>query len=138
MKTEGNENIFKKHDIKNTKQRNIVYNILKDSKAPITAEEIYLESSKYEINMSTVYRVLNKFIEKGLVEKDTIGLEDKSRYAIRDDHHHGHYLICESCSSITKLDYCPLKDEEDLIEEKSDFEIRSHRLELYGICKKCK
>lgn len=137
MKTEGNEMVFKKHGIKNTKQRNIVYNILCDHISPMTVDEIYLETSKHEINMSTVYRVLNKFIEKDLVIRDSIGTDGKSRYSIKEEEH-GHYLVCEVCNSISKLDYCPLEGEEKKIKEKSDFIVKSHRLELYGICGKCK
>jgi Fur family ferric uptake transcriptional regulator len=36
------------------------------------------------------------------------------------------------------IDFCPLEKLEKDIGEKNDFDITGHKLEIYGLCPKCK
>ena len=86
-----------------------------------------------EVGLVTVYRTLDLLNELGIVRRLDLG--DGARYELAEDHHH--HMICESCDDISEFDECPL-DSTLLPVENSDFEIRSHSLEVYGRCAACK
>ncbi len=134
-----NKEFFKRHEIKNTKQRNIILEILKQAKGPLTAEQIFLESRKIDdsISFSTIYRVLNTFISKEVVVKLTIVKENISMYELnRVDHEH--YLVCIECEKAIDIGHCPLGVYENSLENDTNFEIVGHKLEIYGYCPNCK
>ena len=60
-----------KYGMKSTKQRNLLLNILKNIETPQTAENLYLKAKEHDvlINLSTVYRILEKFTEKKITIK---------------------------------------------------------------------
>ena len=80
----------------------------------------------------TVYRTLYLLNELGIVRRLDLG--DGSRYELAEDHHH--HIICESCGDISDFEECPL-DPERLPLKSADFEVRSHSLEVYGLCAVC-
>ena len=86
-----------------------------------------------QIGMVTVYRTLDLFAELGIVRRLDLG--DGARYELAEDHHH--HMICESCGDVSEFEECPL-DPERLPLEASEFEVRSHRLEVYGWCAECR
>lgn len=85
-----------------------------------------------EIGMVTVYRTLDLLTELGIVRRLELG--DGPRYELAGDHHH--HLICESCGSISEFEQCPI-DTDILVPCASEFEVRSHSLEVYGRCAAC-
>ena len=86
-----------------------------------------------EVGLVTVYRTLDLLSELGIVRR--LGLGDGARYELAEDHHH--HMICESCGNISEFEECPL-DPELLPVENSEFEVRSHSLEVYGRCAGCR
>ena len=131
--------LFKKNDIKNTQQRHMVYSLLKKRKQPISAEEIYQEiSGKLDkpINLSTVYRILEVFTEKGILLKSQININGKALYEINHMEHR-HHLICIKCNTISPIRGCPLEEYEHDLEKKTGYKILEHNLEIKGICPKC-
>jgi Fur family ferric uptake transcriptional regulator len=138
-----NENHYKqvlaREGVKNTKYRNAILEIIEQSKIPLTAEEIFLIlKQKYgSIWLSTVYRTLEILSSKDLIIKLTIMDDDKARYELNHNEHR-HHIICVSCHKmITFLD-CPVKEFEKTLKEKIDFDVKGHKLEIYGYCHKCK
>lgn len=123
--------------MKSTKQRNLILSVLKKLKTPQTAEKLYLQARKKDalINLSTVYRILEKFTEKKITLRNCF-LDDKSVYSLYPKAHQ-HQLICLRCKKIIILKHCPLEDYERSVAEKTDFSLVNHRLELYGYCRDC-
>lgn len=125
-------------DIKKTKQRLAVYEVLKQAGQPISASDIYEQLLKKEESyaFSTIYRILTLFEEHKMVEKTTIAGEENALYQWNEGGHK-HYAICLACHQFIPLKECPFehmamktKDEE--------FTITGHKIELYGYCKECK
>lgn len=131
-------NILTKQGYKNTKSRKAIVEILEGTNAPITADELYFNIREKGIstNLSTVYRTLELMESKGLVIK-TIITDGKARYELLKAEHR-HHLICLNCNKIVPLDDCPLAKLESDVEKKTEFDITGHKLELYGLCPKCK
>lgn len=119
-----------------TKNREKVYNIIKEEKTPITAEDIYEKLKSEKIDLSTVYRALAVFCENDIVDKD-LRSDKKCYYSIKDEHH-GHYIVCNKCNKSIKLKECPI--DESLKNELNDlgFEMKTHSIQIEGICKDCK
>lgn len=132
--------VFKKYGIKNTVQRQAVYNYLTEASTPITAEQIYMDLTQREsdaMNLSTVYRILDLFTRKGLVLKSNLQADGKSTYEMNHMEHR-HHLICVKCNSIVPIKGCPLEDYEKRLSESTDYQILEHHLEILGICPKCR
>ena len=130
--------IFRKNNIKTTKQRELVFDILMNASVPLTAEEIYVKQMEEEsnISLSTIYRILDVFVSKCLVQKSNIS-DNKAVFEVIGMGHK-HHLICISCGKIIALDHCPMKEYEKTLEENTQFEITSHKLAFFGYCPMCK
>jgi len=130
---------LKQHGIKNSKQRNLLMTILSQANGIMTAEEIYLALKKQEekINLSTVYRILEVFVEKGLVVKSSFPSNNTCVFTLKQLEH-SHHLICLNCKKTVSLPHCPLHEFEHSIEKETNFNITDHNLELYGYCNNCK
>ena len=85
------------------------------------------------VGMVTVYRTLDLLGSLGLVRRLDLG--DGARYEIAEDHHH--HMICESCGDISEFEECPL-DSTRIPTQNQGFEVRSHSVEVYGVCGSCK
>lgn len=132
-------NILTQNGLKNTKPRLTVLNIIKQTKEPLTAEEIYLRIQKIDksINLSTVYRILEIFIKKQIIIKPFIKDDNKASF-IFNYHEHKHYLICSKCHKTVEINLCPFNTFQKSVESKTNFTITNHKLELFGICPNCK
>jgi len=86
-----------------------------------------------EVGLVTVYRTLDLLGELGIVRRLDFG--DGARYELAQDHHH--HMICESCGDVSEFEECPL-DPQLLPIQSSEFEVRSHSLEVYGRCAGCR
>lgn len=131
--------ILKKENLKNTKHRNSVLEVIGQSRQPVSSEAIFLRLKEkgITISLSTVYRVLDALVEKGLVDKASVTDGNKALYEMNDMEHR-HHLLCVKCRELLPVDGCPLEEYEKALEEKLGFSIKGHKLELYGYCKKCK
>ena len=125
--------------IKWTKQRKAVYEVLWQAKEPLSAVQIYHgmdreEQSAYAV--STVYRILATFEEKGIVNKTTWMGDGTVVYELNRGEH-THYAVCLECHKRIALSACPFAHVH-LEQETEDFTVTGHKLELYGYCKECK
>lgn len=133
------KDILKRKGLKNTKHRNSILNEIEKCDQPISAEQIFLRlKDKYiSINLSTVYRVLDTLVEKNLVIKSSITGDTKALfepYRIE----HKHHLVCIRCKKMFSVDGCPFEEYEKMLHEKIGFDVKGHKLEIFGYCKDCK
>jgi Fur family transcriptional regulator, ferric uptake regulator len=131
--------IFTSKGIKNTRQRTLLFDILKEVNTPLSVEEIYAKVSCIDssFNMSTVYRILEVFVSKGMVIKSN-KVENKAAVFELSRDKHTHQLICLKCSKVFPIAVCPLKKFEESMKRTTDFEITGHKLEVFGYCSECK
>jgi len=137
--TNNFKNILKQKNLKNTKHRNSILEVIAENSQPINAEAIYLKLKKQSISisLSTVYRVIEVLFEKGLLAKTSVKDDNKALYEI-NSMKHKHHLLCLKCRKLLAVDGCPLESYGKMIEDKFGFTVEGHNLEMYGICKKCK
>ncbi|MDP4181946.1 MAG: transcriptional repressor [Bacillota bacterium] len=131
--------LLKKENLRNTKHRNSVIEIIAGNGQPIDAESIFLKlkEQNISISLSTVYRVLETLVSKEIVSKTSINCDNKALYEIKDAQHR-HHLMCVKCKKMLSVDGCPLEEYEKALEDKLGFSIKGHKLEMFGYCQDCK
>ncbi|MPW26729.1 transcriptional repressor [Alkalibaculum sp. M08DMB] len=123
--------------IKRTRQRESVLSVLENTDKPLSAADICsrMEKSGDTAWMSTVYRILEIFVKKGIIIKTNVINNEMAVYE-RNRSKHKHYAVCINCRKIIPMDNCPMEKFIPKIEDK-DFHIMGHNLEVFGFCKDC-
>lgn len=85
--------------------------------------------------MGTVYRNLNILIEQDLVKKIDFGSTFDRFEANTSPHYH---FICETCGDVIDLNLPIDESLNERIIKETPYEARSHRIEFFGVCDKCK
>lgn len=139
MDVPDNRDLFRKYGLKNTKNRSLIFEILKSSEFPLTPESVFLKLKEVDasVSFSTVYRILDIFTEKGIALRTNIGNEKKAAFEL-NRLEHKHRLVCINCKKMIAIEDCPLDMFEKSLEMKTQFDITSHKLEIYGYCPACK
>lgn len=122
--------------LKGTKPRLAVLHVLEEQHRPLDVAEILhgLEEHHIAADQATVYRILDTFTQKGLIERLEFH-EGKFRYErAGEDHHH---LICESCGKVEDMSDCNIGELEKDVKKKKGFQVKRHALEFYGLCQQC-
>ncbi|MDX2483382.1 Fur family transcriptional regulator [Antarcticimicrobium sediminis] len=119
-----------------TGQRRTIATVLQDSDDHPDAEELYARASAIDsgISIATVYRTVKLFEETGILERVEFG-DGRARYEDAQRAHHDHLIDIETGAVI---EFCDPEIEalQDRIAEKLGYELRGHKLELYGVPKK--
>ena len=89
------------------------------------------------VGTATVYRTLERLVESGLVTEHDFG-EGFKRYepGSGDGEPHEH-CICSSCGAVTEFSNDRLERMIALLAEEAEFRPHRHRLEIYGLCRRC-
>lgn len=120
-----------------SKQREEVLNVLKQSYAHPTAEEIYetLKGMGSTSSRSTVYRNLGVLEQEDLIIK--IATKDgPDRYDfIKECHHH---VICKSCKRVMDFKYdFNFNEIKKTLEKQTGMDSFSEMFTIYGLCEDC-
>lgn len=128
---------LKDNGIRITPQRHAVLEYLVEFKNHPTADEIYkaLEGRFPNMSVATVYNNLRVFKETRLIKELTYG-DSSSRFDFTTGEHY--HVICEECGKIVDFDFQGLEAVEENAENRTEFFITHHRMELYGFCPECK
>jgi Fe2+ or Zn2+ uptake regulation protein len=125
--------LFKKHNLKNTKVRRDVFEIFANTNHPIDAVEL---TECIKVNKTSIYRELKVLLAKGLILEIDFG-DGKKRYELSSLDHH-HHLVCTGCKSVSDVQLSKdLSAEEELIEKEKSFKVQRHNLEFFGLCANC-
>jgi Fe2+ or Zn2+ uptake regulation protein len=122
---------------RNTIQKQLVLDVVKQSCSHPAAEEVYdLIRKKYpDISMATVYRNLNQLSEEGLIRKiqvpDSADRFDKTLSA----HYH---IYCSVCLCFTDVNMDYLDNIDKNVRDATGYDITGHDIVFKGVCPKCK
>ncbi len=129
---------LKKAGLKATLPRIKILNILESSPARhMSAEDVYkalLEGGE-EVGLATVYRVLTQFEAAGLVERHHFE-GGHSIFELNDGDHHDH-ILCVKCGRVDEFMDDVIEQRQHQIAEEKGYNITSHSLYIFGICRKC-
>jgi len=130
-----------------TVPRQAIIDVLAGTDKHLSAEDIYIKVHRLypHVGLTTVYRTLELLSDMGVVLKYDFG-DGRSRYELvegpQKEHHH--HLICARCKRV--INYTDFMEEEKRFLEKVEkglskkygFEIKSHLIQFYGLCDRCK
>lgn len=132
------EKLLKSKNLRITKTRVAILEIIIENSGPISAENIEKMANKKNLNidLSTIYRNVNLLTNKSILSKTT-DTKSVNLYQLNDKSHK-HHLTCIKCSKMVLIEKCPLEDIERNIEKSTDYEILDHNLQFIGLCPDCK
>ena len=119
-----------------TGQRRTIADVLEDSADHPDVEQLYARAVAVDENISiaTVYRTVKLFEEAGILDKLEFG-DGRARYEDAERDHHDHLIDLNSGKVIEFVDP-DIEALQERIAAKLGYELRGHRLELYGVPKK--
>lgn len=123
---------------RNTKQKQMLLSILKESDRPMSINELYTKLAAVlpKIAKSTIYRNIDSLLAQNLIDKYHLN-DNEVYYKIKSDsHEHKHYLICDKCKKAFVLPSCPITELENVMKEEG-FIIKDHQILINGLCKSC-
>lgn len=116
-----------------TEQRRVIARVLYDSEDHPDVEQLHARASALDagISLATVYRTVKLFEEAGILDRLEFG-DGRARYEDADREHHDHLI---DVTSGQVIEFCDPEIEalQEKIAERLGYELRGHRLELYGV-----
>lgn len=128
--------ILRNKNIKCTKARIYILKLIVESKNSVNAYYIYdyLKNNKINLDLSTIYRTLDLFECKDIVEKFDIG-NGKYNYIFKGNTHK-HIIHCKLCNKAVEID-CPMPQFREIIRNKTGFTLVDEEVKFNGICSEC-
>ena len=119
-----------------TEQRRTIATVLEEADDHPDVEELYARASGVDpkISLATVYRTVKLFEEAGILEK--LDFRDgRARYEDAEREHHDHLIDLNSGEVIEFVDE-EIEALQEKIAAKLGYELKGHRMELYGVKRK--
>ena len=125
--------------LRHTAQRDTIVDCFLTAERHITADDLYdkLKKTSSEIGIATVHRNLKLMCESGIAEEIKIGNE-KTRYEQKVGQAHHDHLICTKCGEFTEVYDKRIERLQDELAKANRFIPQKHKLEIYGLCGKCR
>jgi Fur family ferric uptake transcriptional regulator len=135
MKTQQARILLEPTGLKITTERLLVLQTLINLSEPASVEKVS-SLLKKDVNESTVYRILDRLTQHGLLYQSNFR-DSKAYYEYQEKHHH--HITCTSCGQQEHISVCLPPSTEKAILKKSKIFCQPlhHTLEFFGICKKC-
>jgi len=136
---ENFKKLLRTNNLKYTKQRELILEIIYNNDGHFTPEDIYnLIKQTYptvKLGIATVYRTLTLLEESGIVSSISFGVQGK-KYEFGLTDHHDH-LVCIECGGIEEFIDETIEKRQEEIAKKHNFEMRDHIMKIVGICQAC-
>ena len=126
-------------NLKQTEQRKEILHIFLNTDKHLTANELYqiVRKKHHKVGYATIYRTLRLLCECGLCRE--LKVEDgTARYEHLYGHQHHDHLICTKCGRFVEVVDSEIERLQEKLAKQHGFYPERHRMELYGVCRKCK
>ena len=119
-----------------TDQRRIVASVLDAADDHPDVEELHARAAAQDsrISIATVYRTVKLFEEAGILERVEFG-DGRARYEDAERDHHDHLIDMHTGDVVEFVDE-EIEALQDRIAARLGYELKGHRLELYGVPRK--
>ncbi|MBZ0130015.1 MAG: transcriptional repressor [Rhodobacteraceae bacterium] len=116
-----------------TGQRRVIAQVMEDARDHPDVEEIYARASAIDaaISLATVYRTVKLFEEVNILDRLEFG-DGRARYEDADRDHHDHLFDLKTGEVI---EFCDPEIEvlQEKIARRLGYELRGHKMELFGV-----
>ena len=131
--------LLKSNNLKYTKQRELILEIIYNNSGHFTPEDIYnlikMSYPDVKLGIATVYRTLTLLEDAQIVSSISFGTQGK-KYEFGLKEHHDH-LVCLECGGIEEFFDDTIEKQQEEIAKKFNFKMTNHIMKITGICKKC-
>ncbi|MCI5675563.1 MAG: transcriptional repressor [Ezakiella sp.] len=125
-----------------TKQLEMIYNYMQKAEGHVTVKDVerYFEQNNSKLGLATIYRNLQKLVEKGVVAKYVIAGTNSACFEFLGECQHEAciHLKCESCGEIFHLNCKSILEVKEHINDSHGFNLNLRSTIFYGLCDKCK
>lgn len=120
-----------------TAPRQAVLQVVETEKGHLSPAEVLRRGQIIypQLSRATVYRTLDILTDLGLLRPLYMGERGSQVACVAGGHHH---LLCLACGRTTHFDDCLIQQVEQMIATRLGFQIKSHLLEFYGLCRDCR
>ena len=127
------EELCAKHGLRMTGQRRIIAHVLSQAHDHPDVDAVYKRANAEDprISLSTVYRTLKLFEQKGILERHDFG-RGRGQYEEATSSHHDHLIDVES-GRVIEFSNEDIEKLQEAIARELGFKLVGHRLELYGV-----
>ena len=124
--------------LKVTPHRELILETFLGHEGHLSVEDIYrtVRQQDPRIGYTTVYRTMKLLAECGLARE--IDLADGiTRYEHLFNHEHHDNMICMECGDSIEFFDAEIEAAQDAASEQLGFKVFDHKLQIYGVCRKC-
>lgn len=89
------------------------------------------------VSVSTVYRTFKVLVEHGLASAHQFG-KGQARFEPALQRRHHDHLVCTRCRNVVEFVESRIEELQTAAARSHGFEIHSHKLEIYGVCPRCR
>jgi Fur family transcriptional regulator, ferric uptake regulator len=120
-----------------TAPRRAVADLITEYDGHFTASELEgaARDRRLDISRATLFRALDLLTELGVVERLDLPTGEHAYVPCGRTHHH--HVVCSRCGRSADVDDFGVADAVAEIARRSGYRIDSHRLELFGLCRRC-
>lgn len=121
-----------------TKQREVVFQVVREAKHHLTANEVFDEAKRLlpTISFATVYNSLRYLKEAGHIAEIQFGFSGANRFDAKTTRHD--HALCNRCGKLIDFDLKLPNELVKLAAKLSRFKPESLELTLRGLCPECK
>lgn len=117
-----------------TKQRTAIIDLFeKRPDNALSAEMIYQIVGDDTMNLSTVYRNMDKLLEEKMINKTMV---ESTAYFYLANSGHNHFMICTNYQKMIPIG-CLIKKFLPELASENHFKITGHDLTIFGLCEEC-
>jgi Fur family ferric uptake transcriptional regulator len=130
------EVLLKKNKLYTTPPRVLVFDGLLASHTPLSVNELE-DRTKGEISRASIYRALQTLKKLDIIRQVRISFENKYELSDMFSRHH-HHMTCEQCGRVITIKLGDkMESAMQNFGQKHGFKIKSHEVELRGLCRYC-
>jgi len=125
--------------LKATRQRDLIVDAFFSQSGHLSVEELLVRVQALDANIgaATVYRTMKILTDASLASARHFD-DGQTRYEAALDRHHHDHLICTNCHTIVEFENERIEELQEVVAAQHGFEVSRHKLELYGLCRKCR
>ncbi len=137
-KDEVLERYMAEHGLKSTRQRSLIIDLFFEVGGHLSVEDLWgkVRTQDSKVSVATVYRTMKLLADCGLAHARNFG-DGQTRYEPAVGKHHHDHLICTRCGTIVEFENDRIETLQDAVARKHGFQVTSHKMELYGLCREC-
>ena len=131
------KDFLKQKQLRWTPQRKLILKVFLQNKGHISIDDLHkhIQDKDATIGIATLYRTMKLLTEAGLAEMHNFNEKTTYEHLYQVKHHD--HLICKLCGRTVEFEH-PLIEKYQLeICQQHGFTLKSHRMELFGICNEC-